>query len=99
MAQQSGIDLSSDDRTRLEAVVADRNAPQKHAWRARIVPLAAAGLSVRAAARRTGQAQPTVLRWRRRVQEEGVDGLLRDKSPGRRALRPCRRRRCGGCWS
>ena len=41
MTHQSAIDLSSDDRARLEAVVADRNAPQKHAWRARIVLFAA----------------------------------------------------------
>ncbi len=66
MAHQSGIDLSSDDRGRLEAVAADRNAPQKHAWRARIVLLAADGVSVRETARRTGTSQPTVLRWRRR---------------------------------
>ena len=80
MAQHHRIDLSSDDRARLEAVVADRNAAQKHVWRARIVLLAAEGLGVRATARQTGKAQPTVLRWRRRFQEEGVAGLLRDKS-------------------
>jgi transposase len=90
MAQQSAIDLSSDDRARLEAVVADRNAPQKHAWRARIVLLTAEGLSVRAVARQTGKAQPTVLRWRRRFQEEGVAGLLRDRTrpPGTTPLPP-----------
>jgi transposase len=80
MVQPRPIDLSSDDRARLEAVVADHNAPQKHAWRAKIVLLAADGASVRATARRTGKAQPTVLRWRRRFQEEGTGGLPRDKS-------------------
>jgi len=40
--------LSSGDRGRLEAVVADRNSPQKHVWRARIVLLAAEGLGTRA---------------------------------------------------
>ena len=38
------IDVSAADRVRLEAVVADRNSPQKHVWRARIVLLTAEGL-------------------------------------------------------
>ena len=29
--------VSADDQQRLEAVVADRNAIQKHVWRARII--------------------------------------------------------------
>ena len=32
-----GFDVSAADRARLEALVADRNCRQKHAWRARIV--------------------------------------------------------------
>ncbi len=31
------FEFSAADRVRLEAVVADRNSPQKHVWRARIV--------------------------------------------------------------
>jgi hypothetical protein len=47
-------------------------------------------LSVRAVARRTGTAQPTVRRWRRRFREEGVAGLLRDRTrpPGTAPLPP-----------
>ena len=37
------ITLSDDDKRRLEAITADRNAPQKHVWRARIVLLSADG--------------------------------------------------------
>jgi hypothetical protein len=29
------IDVSATDRARLEAVMADRNSPQKHVWRAK----------------------------------------------------------------
>jgi hypothetical protein len=36
--------VSAADRGRLEAVVADRNSPQKHVWRARIVLATADGL-------------------------------------------------------
>ena len=31
------IQINAADRARLEAVAADRNSPQKHVWRARIV--------------------------------------------------------------
>ena len=33
------VNVSSAERTRLEAVVADRSSPQKHVWRARIILL------------------------------------------------------------
>jgi transposase len=75
-----GIALGAGDRERLEAVVADRNSPQKHAWRARIVLLAAEGLGTRAIMRRSGKGKHSVTRWRERFQAEGVDGLLRDKT-------------------
>ena len=35
--QRTNIRLSRAERSKLEAVVADRNSPQKHVWRARIV--------------------------------------------------------------
>jgi len=38
------VEVSEADRGRLEAIVADRNSPQKHVWRARIVLLTADGL-------------------------------------------------------
>jgi hypothetical protein len=37
------IDVSAASRVRLDAIVADRNRPQKHVWRARIVLLTADG--------------------------------------------------------
>ena len=41
------VDLSAGDRARLEAIVADRNSPQKYAWRGRIVLLSAASSGLR----------------------------------------------------
>jgi hypothetical protein len=64
--------LSSADRQHLEAIVSDRNAPQKHVWRSRIVLLSADG-AVRAS-------KTTVWRWQERFMAEGVDGHLRDKT-------------------
>jgi transposase len=77
---REGITLSVGDRGRLEAVVADRNSPQKHVWRARIVLFAADGLGTRAIMRQSGKSRNAVNRWRERFCAEGVEGLLRDKT-------------------
>ena len=82
------IEVTGDDRARLEAIVADRNGRQKHVERARIVLLSADGLGTLSIMRRVGCAKATVWRWQERFMVEGVDGLLRDKSrpPGKAPL-------------
>ena len=74
------IDLSPADRNRLRAVVSDRNAAQKHVWRAEIVLLSADGVGTNEIMRRTGTSKTCVWRWQARFMQEGVDGLLRDKT-------------------
>ena len=88
MAQTVCILLSAEDRARLAVVVGDRNRPQKHIQRARIIVLSADRLPVIEVARRTGASRPTVWRWQQRFAEEGVEGLLRDKTrkPGKPPL-------------
>jgi transposase len=74
------LDVSPSDRRRLEALVRDRNTAQKHAWRARIVLLSAVGTGTNEIMRRTGKSKTCVWRWQERFAEEGVEGLLRDKT-------------------
>src|SRR5688572_23938309 len=74
------IEVTAADRARLEAVVADRNSPQKHVWRARIVLLTANECGTADIMRRTGKAKTAVWRWQERFMQAGVDGLLRDKT-------------------
>ena len=74
------IDVTAADRARLEAVVADRNSPQKHVWRAAIVLATADGLGTNAVMHRTGKSKTAVWRWQERFASDGVDGLLRDKT-------------------
>src|SRR4029078_9042472 len=74
------IALTAVDRRRLGAIVGNRNVPQKHAWRAEIVLLRAAGLGTVEIMRRTGRSKTCVWRWQERFAAEGVDGLLRDKT-------------------
>jgi transposase len=79
------IELTAKDRARLEAVVADRNSPQKHVWRARIVLATADGHGTAAIMRQAGRSKRCVRRWQERFAAEGVAGLLRDKTrPSRR---------------
>jgi hypothetical protein len=49
------LSVSSADLGRLRALVSDRNAPQKHVWRARIVLLTAEGVGRSAIMRETSK--------------------------------------------
>ena len=88
MAKTVSVIIGAEDRQRLAAVVGDRNRPQKHVQRARIVLLSAARLPVLTVASQVGVSRPSVWRWQQRFAEAGVDGLLRDKTrkPGKTPL-------------
>ena len=74
------VDVTPADRERLAAIVGNRNSPQKHVWRARIVLLTAAGCGTAEIMRAADVAKSVVWRWQERFMQEGVDGLLRDKT-------------------
>src|SRR5882672_8322545 len=80
MREGISIRVTPPDRRRLKAVIDDRNAPQKHVWRAEIVLLTAEGLGTNEIMRRTGTSKTCVWRWQERFMSEGFDGLLRDKT-------------------
>ena len=79
---RTGISFTASptDRRRLDAVVRDHNTAQKHVWRATIILLSADGVGTTEIMRRTGKSKTCVWRWQERFMEEGVDGLLRDKT-------------------
>ena len=74
------IKITRPDRRRLDAITKDRNASQKHVWRAAIVLLSADDVGTNEIMRQTGTSKTCVWRWQQRFMEEGVDGLLRDKT-------------------
>jgi transposase len=80
MAQTVCILPPAEDRERLLAIVADRNRPLKHVQRAKIILCSAERLPVLEVARQTGASRPAVWRWQARYAEQGVGGLLRDKT-------------------
>jgi hypothetical protein len=69
------VNVTPADRRRLEAIVADRSAPQKHVWRANIILATADGCGTAEIMRRSGKSKPVVWRWqtsalgRRQLQE------------------------------
>jgi transposase len=80
MHERTNIRLGAAERSELEAVVANRNSPQKHVWRAKIVLLTADAHGTADIMRATGKAKTVIWRWQERFGEEGVAGLWRDKT-------------------
>src|SRR5436305_2153337 len=80
MAQTVSVIVSAEERVRLAAIVGDRSRPLKHVQRARIVLHSADRLPVLEVAHRASVSRPAVWRWQRRYAEEGVEGLLHDKT-------------------
>jgi len=74
------VEVTAEDRNRLNAVMADRNSPQKHVWRAHVVLLTADGCGTAEIMRRSNLSKTAVWRWQERFMTEGVAGLLRDKT-------------------
>ena len=74
------FEVTTADRNRLETIVVDRNSPQKHVWRARIILLTADGLGTNEIERQAGVDKNSVWRWQERFMTEGIDGLLRDRT-------------------
>ena len=77
-----GIELSDEERVELERRVRRRKSSHGAARRARIVLLAAAGLSNSAIAEKMGVSRLTVGTWRRRFADKRVGGLDDEPRPG-----------------
>ena len=80
MRKDISVVVTAEHRVELEAIIKDRNRPQKHVWRADIVLATSEGLGTEAIMRRTGKSKTCVWRWQERFMQEGVAGLLRDKT-------------------
>jgi transposase len=81
MRKGISITVTPADRVRLQSIIRDRNSPQKHVWRARIIVLTADGEGTTAVMRTVGKSKTVVWRWQERfMHHEGVEGLTRDKT-------------------
>ena len=77
------IELTDEERTRLEAWSRRRTTAQALALRSRIVLAAAAGAATYEIAEQLGVSRPTVTKWRNRFAERRLEGLLDEPRPGR----------------
>ena len=79
------MNVTSEDRRRLEAILGGRNRPQKHVARAKVILATGDGCGTTEIISRSGLSKPVVWRWQERFMREGVDGLVRDKTrkPGK----------------
>lgn len=78
----STVQLTPDDRQRLEALVRAGNTPRKLADRARIILAYNDGLTTMEVAERTQCSTRTVQEWRRRYENSGIEGLQDKPRPG-----------------
>jgi transposase len=69
------IDVSDEDRAVLERIVRAVSSEVRMVERARIVLASAEGLKGKEIAVRVGCSEPTVVKWRGRYAEKGIDGL------------------------
>ncbi len=76
------VALDDDQRTALTTWARSRALPQRQVLRARIILLAAEGVSHAAIAAQLGCSEPTVRLWRQRFTDAGIAGLEED-APGR----------------
>jgi hypothetical protein len=92
------------DHRRLKALAQDRNALQKHVWRARIVLLSADGVGTNEIMRQTDKSKTCVWPWQERFKLEGYGGLLRDRTRPSRTpplgsgIAELSRLMAGCCW-
>src|SRR6266403_1964662 len=80
MRKGISITVTPADRVRLQSIIRDRNSPQKHVWRARIIVLTADGEGTTGIARAVGKGKTVVWRWQERFMQERVEGLTRGKT-------------------
>ena len=77
------LQLRPGDREILEAMVRKKTLAQRSVFRAKIILYCADGLAHRQIKRQLKTSVDTILRWRNRYEQEGLDGLKDRPRPGR----------------
>ena len=91
MREGISIEMSAADRGRLERIVADRNSPQKHVWRARIILATAQGCGTAEIMRRAEVSKPSSGAGRSGSCARAWPGCCATR-PASPDCRPCRQR-------
>ncbi len=75
MATDSGVSLTNDQHSELSSISQSRSLPAGYVFRARLILMLAEGASFNAIKRRLQTSAPTIVRWKQRFLESGIDGL------------------------
>jgi transposase len=75
MATGSEISLTSDQRCELSSVAQSRSLPAGYVFRAKLILMLAQGASFSAIKRQLQTTAPTIIRWKQRFLQSGLDGL------------------------
>lgn len=78
------ITLTTDERLELEQMTESRTLPAGDVFRARVIVMLADGLPYRTIQERLDTTAPTISRWKERLLQERVAGLLEIRHPGRK---------------
>ena len=75
MATDRGISLSRYQRSELSSIAQSRSLPAGYVFRAKLILMLAEGASFNTIKRRLQTSAPTIIRWKQRFLEFGLDGL------------------------
>lgn len=86
MATASEVPLTSNQRSELTSIAQSRSLPAGYVFRAKLILMLAQGASFSMIKRQLQTTAPTIIRWKQRFLESGLDGLT--------PITPARRPRC-----
>jgi hypothetical protein len=75
MATGSELLLTDDQRVELRTIAQSRSLPAGYVFRAKLILLLAEGASFSAIKQRLQTTAPTIIRWKQRLLQHGLDGL------------------------
>jgi transposase-like protein len=75
MATDREVTLTSDQRLELNSIAQSRSLPAGYAFRAELILMMAEGASFSTIKRRLQTSAPTIIRWKQRFLQCGLDGL------------------------
>ena len=85
MATSSEVSLTRDQRLELNSIAQSRSLPAGYVFRAKLILMLAEGTSFNTIKRRLQTSAPTIIRWKQRFLESGLDGLD-TYHPGQKAM-------------
>ena len=75
MATDREVSLSSNQRSELSSIAQSRTLPAGYVFRAKLILMLAEGTSFNTIKRMLQTSAPTIIRWKQRFLESGLDGL------------------------